>query len=646
LWYTYPIRKEQSGSLAEADFMSADSSGFGNQDESPFKHEEKIPETQEEQNGENPFDQEDVPSSTPAGSGGMSGTAPGGEQSSYMPEDAVIEYGYEADEDFYDPTKQKEGEEDSVFMTEQSDDAKGQDPSPLADSLEATMPIEQDEVSPGPIAGAQTQASEYESQLDDMFPDDGFEDKGKLDWGGKKEDNVSLTESYPSMPGEPGQVDPSAMTAEMQEEGVPDSPSGYVVITPSGRKKGVSPEIAQLLERTSKRQSAISLVDTEAGSKLQHKVVTFILIILFLAASAAAGYMYNQNKKARKDFAESKLKTQQLLGDLQTKFNADLKKIEDQNTETGEKLKQTETEFASYKEEVEGKVSQFETLKDAEKQYVKVIDDLKIENEKIPELEGQVQLKDERIGALNSTIQHVQKNGDNLKAGVIGRDTTITQLRKEIEEKISDITKLGKEIEDLKGAHKGPRISPSEVASLRDSVHEKTIKINSLNKHVKDLEDQLERIQLGRGGQAEINKLIMKLVVKNEEIINLQEQIAKLQHKLRRYSSPESTISEWAKAYSSGELDRVIKHYASDNYHRKRWESGNAQQEALKKEFQEFTAKKIESEVISITLNPQDSTATAKLKLRLSADGKTRVVNATMLLLREYERWVILDEGF
>jgi len=621
--------------------MSADPSGIGEQEESPFKHEEKIPETREEQNGENPFDQEEVIASAPAQESGSAG---------YMPEDAVIEYGYESGEDFYDPSKNKEGEEDSVFMTEEAGDSPAPQSPPMADQFEETMPIEND-ISPGGGSGEPEQDGNYGSQLDKMFPDDGFKQEGKLSWNGKEKnmEDIQLTESYPSMPGEPEnqQVDPSAMTAEMQEEGVPDSPSGYVVITPSGRKKGVSPEIAQLLERTSKRQDAIKQVGFEVQSPGKHKAVLFILIILFLAASSVAGYMYNQSKKIRNDLAKSQSDAQKLRSDLQAKFNTELKKAQDIKEEIEGKLEQTDTAFTAYKKDVEDKVSQFETLKGDKEQLTRVIDDLKEKNREIPELETVIEKKDQTIGELNSTVQFLRKTEQDLKAGVHERESASTHLRNTIDAKITEIAKLKEEIEEFKSIHKGPLISPSKIASLRDSVHEKTIKINSLNKHVKDLKDQLDRIQEGRGGQDEINKLIMKLVIKNEEIIDLQEQIAKLQHKLRRYSSPESTIGEWAKAYASGELDSVIKHYANDSHHRKRWEAGGEQQKELVREFEEFTAQKIEPEVLSITINPQDSTAAAKLKLKLTdKDGKSRTINAMMLLLREYERWVILDEGF
>lgn len=619
--------------------MSADASGIGEQEESPFKHEEKIPETQEEQNGENPFDQEEVIASTPAQEGGAAG---------YMPEDAVIEYGYESGEDFYDPSKNKEGEEDSVFMTEEAGDSPARQSPPVVNQFEETMPIEND-ISPGAGSGEPEQDENYGSQLDKMFPDDGFKQEGKLSWDGKEKeaDDIQLTESYPSMPGEGQQIDPSAMTAEMEGEGVPDSPSGYVVITPSGRKKGVSPEIAQLLERTSKRQDAIKQVGFEVQSPGKHKAVLFILIVLFLAASSVAGYMYNQSKKTRNDLAKSQSDAQKLRGDLQAKFNTELKKAQDIKEEIEGKLEQTDTAFTAYKKDVEDKVSQFETLKGDKEQLTRVIDDLKEKNREIPELETVIEKKDQAIGELNSTVQFLRKTEQDLKAGVHERESASTNLRNTIDAKITEIAKLKEGIEELKSIHKGPLISPSKVASLRDSVREKSIKIEALQKHIKDLKEQLDRIQAGVGGQAEINKLIMKLVIKNEEIINLQEQIAKLQYGLRRFSSPESTIGEWAKAYVSGELGRVIKHYANDNYHRKRWEAGGEQQKKLVREFEEFTAQKIEPEVISITINPQDSTAAAKLKLKLTGkNGKSRIVNATMLLLREYEHWVILDEGF
>jgi hypothetical protein len=167
-----------------------------------------------------------------------------------------------------------------------------------------------------------------------------------------------------------------------------------------------------------------------------------------------------------------------------------------------------------------------------------------------------------------------------------------------------------------------------------------------LNKLVNEYDRQFKLIQEGDTGQDTKNRLVMDLLAARKETIKLQKDLKEERDARSRYGSPENRIVEWAEAVATGELDGVIKHYAENNYHRKRFESGGSQRDELAKEFEELCAYDIEPEVISITMNPQEGTATAKLTLKLTLDGATLLVRASMVLVREFTGWRILDEGF
>jgi DNA repair exonuclease SbcCD ATPase subunit len=479
-----------------------------------------------------------------------------------------------------------------------------------------------------------------------MFPDDGFENKDKLDWDAKGPGDVALTEPCPTMPGENEQTSPTEITPETQEESVPDSPSGYVIITPSGRKKGVSPEIAQLLDRTSKRQAIIGAFEKGEAAKKRNKAGSFILIVLFIAATAIAGYQYKQSKNTRAQFASATAKAKQVRENLETKFKADIEKTNSRNKELDAQLKKTTTDFNAYKDEVEAERDAFDSLRKTKDKLETMITQLKEENANIIALKNKIKLRDENIDGLNLIIRRIRKDNENMDTGINSRDLEKEKLDNAIAKKDTRIESLMDKIKELRSSERTPAISTGEVASLRDKVRIMGFRMDSLKKELLTANDTLDRIQRGEGGQDEVNLLRMRLLDKSKDIAERDEQIAKLQYALKRYSSPESVIVGWAESLASGDLGRVMKHYAESNLHRKRWAGTDAEREEMTGEFKEFTASKIELEVLSVTINPQESSATAKLKLKLTAGGKTRILNASMTLVREFERWAILEEGF
>ena len=579
---------------------------------------------QNQPNEENPFGQEEVLPSIPReGEDDSEPPLIGGQRSAdYMPEDAVIEYGYQAGEDFYDPSKSREGEEDSVFMTEEP--ASPGQPQP-----------------PAPPQPSDPSIDQWENQLDNMFPDDSFKKEGSLDWNQREEkDPASLTEPYPSSPLDNQQVNPTEVNAEMQEEGVPDSPSGYVVITPSGRKKGLSPEIAQLLDRTSKRQTPVKA--GEEGKKVRI-TGTIVLTVFLLAFASASGYMYMRADKAGREVDKVEERARASMAKYRQECDSTVVEAKTEKQDFSDRFEKTSRDFEDYKAKVKHDMDHVESLRESIRELEASIASLQEETAKIPELQKDLEHRQGMIDWLNGKLQNAKTEVRTLEEGILLRATDMAELQKNITDRENRIKSLENQLYELV-SRPGHHISANELARLRDAVHKKDNKIDALDKLARELKSQLDEITRGVGG--DVNRLRMKLVRRSEEVIKLQEEIENLQYARRRYSSPENTIVEWAQAHGSGELDGIIEYYAEKNIHRKRWVAGGAQREELLKEYKEFANNSIEPEVISITIDPQQGTATAKLIIKLTADGRTMNVKAKMVLVREFERWAILDEGF
>jgi len=595
---------------------------------------------------ENPFEQEEV---FPMGDQQVQNQDPPavGEGVGYMPEDAVIEYGYDSGDDFYDPYKNKEGEEDSVFMTEESSKSGAQqEPAPEAD---LTSAIDSD-----PLAGYEkpSEPDGYANQLDSMFPDDGFKKGGELNW-----DSSAKTEPTPAMPPVPppppmpGAVTPGSVTEEMYEEGgVPDSPSGYVVITPSGRKKGLSPEIAQLLDRTSKRQTTVQAIEDGTGSGKKNGVVVAILIVLILAAAGTAGYFFSELQKARKEIGNAETKSLQAQAQLKSGYEARIGELDTAQKAMQVTLEEKDKAYDDYVENVKGQVAQFESLDKARLNLEGEVKELKEENTKIGKLENELEDRDGQITALNSDVHAAKKEAKELTLGIFSRDSKIADIEDQLANNEERITKLREKLEEISTT--ATQVSLSELAKLRDTVMKQENKIESLSKWNGELEEQLEKITSTSGDSDEksmvdqINDLRMDLLRKGKECIRLEEDLKNEQDARRRYSSPENAIVQWAGALATGEMDRLMKFYSEDNVHRKRFDADGRQREALAREHAEFQVYAIEPDVISIELDPRENRAKARLVLRMTRDGKTVNVKANMVLVREFDRWVILDEGF
>lgn len=595
---------------------------------------------------ENPFEQEDI---FPAGSAEGEGAAnpplvQGGGSADYMPEDAVIEYGYEGGEDFYDPRKTTQ-EEDSVFMTEESGmrgDAQGtsQEEDPGATSLIKPTPPPLGDTGGG-------SGDEYENQLDQMFPDDGFQKDGELDWPQKQEEGgVSLTEPYPAMPPADQPVGPAVTTAEIEEDGVPDSPSGYVVITPSGRKKGLSPEIAQLLDRTSKRQTTVAATDKDKVPGKGGKTGIIILALLLFLAAGAAGYLYTDAQKAHEELSQVATAAQRSAAILQNDHAAAIKKADTEKQGLQSKIDEVAGEFEKYKEDVLEERTLFAELRSSREELEMANSRLKEENARISGLEKELGDRKEEIESLNTDIYNLRGDVREHEERIIVGDSTIADLKAELVNTKEQIRNLEKEVIELKSGRPGPKVSANELAKLRFMVRNHANEIEKLTALVDEYERQFKLIEDPDTGQDTKNRLIMDLVNARKEIIKLQKDLKQEQDARNRYSSPENTIVEWAQANSSGELDRVIRYYAENNIHRKRFESGGVELEELAAEYKEFRAFGIEPDVISVKINPREGTATAELSLRLTSEEETKVVRASMVLVREFEHWAILDEGF
>jgi hypothetical protein len=227
----------------------------------------------------------------------------------------------------------------------------------------------------------------------------------------------------------------------------------------------------------------------------------------------------------------------------------------------------------------------------------------------------------------------------------------LEKLRTELGERNRHIKEMQEEIDSLTGRGLTPKISASEYAKLIDDMRKKDSRVELLEKWSKQLEEQIEDIHTVVRGDKNIldqmNDLRMDLLRIGKERMKLQEDLKSEQEARRRYSSPENTITEWARACKSGKIDILMKFYAENNRHRKRYEEGgDAERGKLQAEFKEFATYDIEPQVLSITINPGERTATTKLRLRLTREGKTIDMPATMMLVREYEQWAILNEGF
>ena len=635
--------------------MIADGDARYPQDDSAFS-----PGTWEE---DNPFEQEEVLPSAPQGQSQV------GPDAEYVPEDAVIEYGQEGQE-FYDPAGPAAVEDDSVFLTESIGPTEEiEEPGFIDEPAQAPGLEYQETLIQRPSKPQEEPAADtFDSQLDKMFPDDGFSSDGRLDWEPKEEPAPSTLDQYapdpvsmdqyapapskePVFPGEPDFVDPSLQTAEVEGEGVPDSPSGYVVITPSGRKKGVSPEIAQLLDRTSQRRDAVTALEEVKKSKKKWVIAIVVLALLFAAAAAAAVYEYldiEKRKKSEEDFRQQAENTR-----LQMKqaLEARMGDIETARKDLEGKLSALGTEFQAYKDSVKDRMAQVDDLENSRDEIAKSLEEVKLVNQRIPELESQLQNRDLKIDRLSSELDETQKSVRTLEDSNTQRGTDNEALRKNIKERDGQIKEMQEEIDSLTGRGLTPKISASDYAKLLDDMRKKNSRIGLLEKWSKQLEEQIEDIHTVVRGDKNIldqmNDLRMDLLRISKERNKLEEELKGEQEARRRYSSPENTIIEWAHAHSTGKLDVVMKFYAENNRHRKRFEEGGDEERGkLTAEFKEFAAYSIEPQVLSITINPGERKATAKLRLKLTLDGKTVQMPATMLLVREFDQWAILTEGF
>ncbi len=601
---------------------------------------------------ENPFEQEEV---LPSSSRDYDEGKPHAE---YVPEDAVVEYGQDGQE-FFDPAGSASVEDDSVFLTESIGYPEEPEEPQFADMAGSVQDLAHQETLIQHPSSPKEKPAEisYDSQLDKMFPDDGFNSDSKLDWESREEPSPPVAEQYPPTPGFqiPGEQPPTPpvppLVPDMEGEGVPDSPSGYVVITPSGRKKGVSPEIAQLLDRTSKRKDAVTALEEVKKSKKKWVVIIVVLVLLFAAAAAAAVYEYldiEKRKKLHQEFAQqANSERLQLKNSLEIKID----QTETARKDLEGKLNGLKTEFQSYKDSVRDRLAQVDDLEKAKNDAVRNMEETKLLNQKIPVLEKQLEDRDSSIDRLGAELEETRKNILTLENSNTLRGTSIKKLNDDIRQRDRRLNELQEEIDSLTGRGLTPKISASEYARLLDDMRKKNSRIEMMEKWSKQLEEQIEDIHTVVKGDKNIldqmNDLRMDLLRLGKDRMKLQEDLKSEQEARRRYSSPENTIAEWAQAHATGKLDVLMKFYAENNRHRKCFEEGSDEERGrLAAEFREFSAYRIEPQVLSVTINPGERRATAKLRLRLTLDGRTVEMPVTMLLVREYEQWAILSEGF
>jgi len=484
-----------------------------------------------------------------------------------------------------------------------------------------------------------------------MFPDNGFSEEGKLDWEKSEPPPPPAPEPYPSFPATPPSFDPASATSEMEEEGVPDSPSGYVVITPSGRKKGVSPEIAQLLDRTSKRKDAVSALEEVQRSRKKWVVLIVILILLLVGAAGAAVYEFLEINKLKESHAQALQQTNAAHLTLKAGLEKQIGDTAAAKKDVEDKLAKLSADFEAYKESVKDRLAQVDDLENSRNEVARNLEEAQTLNLRIPELEQQLQGRESDISRLKAEVAEVRSSVVTLEESNTGRGNDIERLEGEIEKREAHVNELQEEIDSLTGKGLTPKISASEYAKLKDEDRKKTSRIELLEKWSKQLEEQIEEIHIVGKGEKNIldqmNDLRMDLLRIGKDRMKLQEDLKNEQEARRRYSSPENTIIEWAQAHSTGKIEVLMKFYAENNRHRKRFEEGTDEDRGkLAAEFREFAAYEVDPRVLSVTINPKERQATAKLTLRLTLNGKTVEMPATMLLVREYNQWAILSEGF
>jgi chromosome segregation ATPase len=316
-----------------------------------------------------------------------------------------------------------------------------------------------------------------------------------------------------------------------------------------------------------------------------------------------------------------------------------------------EKLTKLDTDFEAYKESVKDRLAQVDDLENSRNEVARNLEEAQTLNQRIPELEKQLKDRESVISRLKAEVTEIQGSVTTLEESNTRRGADIERLEGDINKRNARLKDLQEEIDSLTGKGLTPKISASEYAKLLDELRKKTSRIELLEKWSKQLEEQIEEIHIVGKGEKNIldqmNDLRMDLLRLGKDRMKLQEDLKNEQEARRRYSSPENTIIEWAQAHGSGKIDVLMKFYAENNRHRKRFEEGSDEERGkLAAEFREFAAYEIDPRVLSVTINPKERQATVKLTLRMTLDGRTVEMPATMLLVREYDQWAILSEGF
>lgn len=580
----------------------------------------------ESQEGEeNPFDQEEILPSAPEG-----GTEADGEPAAYMPEDAVIEYGDEKDNKGY-----YEAVSDYLWSQSKKEESKRKTSGGFYDPISSGKDAALDYLY-GDSGEAQEESAsvsedagddEWRGQLDRMFPEN---EQGAV--------GVDVTEPYPSVPGEevPGEEVPAAITGSDQvvKEKAADISPEYEVAAPPARKKGPSQEVAELLERTSKRKKPAQ----ESGKRGRKGIAILIVFLIAFVAAAVFGFLDAKNLRETLKNTEARYKLERAL--LEASFNKEKGKLNSQKQELQEKLNQAieakESIQAQYKADIEPAREKIEQLSTQ-------VEQLQVECADAKKLRKDIKEKTEQVASLNASLQKLRNDFNNLSKDMMLRGVQLTDLEREVGEKDSLIERLEEELEKATRGEPGI-ISHAEVARLRAMVESRTNHINRLEGQLKRLHDIITLIQ--QGEKPNVRKMTRDLWQKGKEIIELEKKLEDEQIARRLYGSPQSTIVEWTEAIASGELDRAIKFYASNNVHRRRFYAGGLEREAVAQEFKEFGKFRIEPEVLLITIHADKQEATAKVNIRLTAGGKTVSVPTTMQLIHEYNMWTILEEGF